>query len=119
MSTDGVEPDVVNALDVHQVIEMMSATAFQRGLQEKVRWPLGAGSGIVVYPLIVLPVVAPDIDAWISRHIRLQFSAFEFPVLADLSNASLHYYRRLSPVGIVYWPSIRREVRRLFAFRAS
>lgn len=104
----------VGALDDVDLVRNYSADAMAVGVARS-QWPLGLGRGVIVYPLLVAGHVASEVEAWISTFTRPDFSAFEFPVIVDLSRDGALSYNRGTPfIGFVYARKNRLDAERYF-----
>jgi hypothetical protein len=77
--------------------------------------PLGIGSMLVVFPLLITDNITPDLYVFLKNYCPKHFAAAEFPSVLDLATGSLYYYE-LTPVwGAFYYDGYRRDSFSLFS----
>ena len=82
-------------------IELYSEECLKQALRDKKGLPVGLQNGVVSYNVIASENISSDAVAFVTERPRKHYSAFEMPVLINLNNRELHYYR-----GKILWGKI-------------
>lgn len=85
-----------NFMKTHAESCLQYACAHKKGL------PRGFQNGIVSYSILVSDAIDPAAIAFVSERPKKHWSAFEMPILVDLSKGTLHYYRENIVWGAIY-----------------
>jgi hypothetical protein len=104
--------------DAPSVDEFKDFSAGSMGLARlnKFWLPVGLGSVMVCYPLAVMQTVPDELSSFVNTYAPKHFSAFEFPVIAEVGTQQLHYFTGTPLWGMAYYNGFRTEVEQLLGF---
>jgi hypothetical protein len=94
-------------------VKRFSAHAMTLARRHKFFLPVGLGSALVTYPVLVMSKVPDELSDFVRTWSPKHWSAFEFPVLLDAATRELHHYTDTPIWGMAYYQGFREEVARL------
>ena len=78
--------------------------------------PRGIQNGVVSYRILSSETVAPSAISFVSNRPGKHWSAFEIPIILDLSTGALHYYEGNIVWGAIYDSFLNEYILRNFTF---
>lgn len=76
--------------------------------------PRGLQNGIVSYSILASETIDPAAIAFVSKRPQKHWSAFEMPMIVDLSKGELHYYKENIIWGAIYDSFLTEYILRRF-----
>lgn len=88
-------------------IKKYSAKCLKRAIKEKDGLPRGFQNAVVSYNILVCNSATPEAISFVTKPPPKHYSAFELPIIFDLSNSQFHYYQGNIVWGMIYNPFIK------------
>ncbi len=96
-------------------MKAFSSKMFELCSKHRSGGPLGFGSMMIVYPLIITENFSNELAAFLRTYCSKHFAAAEFPSALDLSTGHLYYYENTPIWGYLYYSGYRKEVYSLYS----
>jgi hypothetical protein len=96
-------------------LRAFGADIVRSALDGKSRIPLGFGSSVVVYPVLVADGVSDELSGFANSYAPKHWCIVEFPVVVDTRNRSLLLLNKTPIWGAAYYRKARREAQDLLA----
>lgn len=94
-------------------VDSFSTMVLNAALEKKSRVPRGLGSSMVIYPVLVVDEVSPDLRRFVADHAPKHWAALEFPVVVDAASKTLICLEKTPFWGSAYYRKTRNEARKL------
>ncbi len=91
-------------------IKEYSSKCLKRAIKEKHGLPRGFQNGVLSYNVLVCNYATPEAIAFVTKQPNKHYSAFEVPIIFDVSNSQLHYYQGDIVWGMVYNSFIKEYI---------
>ena len=98
-----------------ETFKSFSEQAFDYASKIRKGGPLGLGSMLVVFPLVVLEKIPQDVYTFLKSYCPKHWASVEFPCILDLETSNLYYYEQTPMWGALYYPTHRKEAYRFFS----
>jgi hypothetical protein len=93
--------------------EQFGALSVRAAKEGKVKLPLGAGSSIVVYPVLLADGISQELTEFVESYVPKHWSIIEFPVVVQPSELRLTFATKTPFWGRAYYRKTRREAQNL------
>jgi hypothetical protein len=96
-------------------LRMFGAESVRAATAGKTRLPLGLGSSLVVYPVLLLDVISDPLTRFVNAYVPKHWSIVEFPVVVVPAAQTLVFATKTPVWGSAYYRKTRREAQDLLA----
>lgn len=90
-----------NKID-ENLIKTHTENCLRYAYKNKKGLPRGVQNGVVSYNILASENIDPSAIAFVSKRPKKHWSAFEMPMIVDLSKGELHYYKENMVWGALY-----------------
>jgi hypothetical protein len=94
-------------------LQTFGALSVQAATEGKVNLPLGLGSSLVVYPVLLSSEVSQALTDFVESYVPTLWSIIEFPVVVQPNEQRLTLATKTPVWGSAYYRKTRREARNL------
>ena len=98
-----------------ETFKSFSAQSFDYASKIRKGGPLGMGSMLVVFPLVILEKIPQDVYNFLRTYCPKHWASVEFPAILDLETSNLYYYEQTPMWGALYYPTHRKEAFTFFS----
>lgn len=93
-----------------EFIKQISNRMFQYSLRKKHWIPRGLGDGVTQYSVFIMKNTPKHISDFINTYNPKHFASFEYPVVVDIKNRKIHFFRGTPIWGMIYYQGMRNEL---------
>jgi hypothetical protein len=120
LSRFGIVETVVAISDVRfepepDQLRAFGAVVVRSAVEGKTRIPLGLGSSLVVYPVLVVDAISDELTRFVNSYTPSHWCILEFPVVVEPGSQTLVLFDKTRVWGAAYYRKTRREARELLA----
>ena len=96
-------------------LRVFGAESVRAATVGKTRLPLGLGSSLVVYPVLLVDAISDALNRFVDEYVPKHWSIVEFPVVVVPTAQTLVYATKTPVWGSAYYRKTRREAQDLLA----
>jgi hypothetical protein len=96
-------------------LRIFGAESVRAATVGKARLPLGLGSSLVVYPVLVVDAISDALNRFVDAYVPKHWAIVEFPVVVAPTAQTLVYATKTPVWGSAYYRKTRREAQDLLA----
>jgi hypothetical protein len=94
-------------------LKAFASDAVKSALVGKVRLPLGFGSGVVVYPVLLVDAIPSELTEFVRSYAPKNWAILEFPVVVNPASGELVFFEKTPMWGSAYYRTTRQVARKL------
>ena len=96
-------------------LRMFGSESVRAARVGKTRLPLGLGSSLVVYPVLLVDAISDPLDGFVHSYAPKHWSIVEFPVVVAPATQTLAFATKTPVWGSAYYRKTRREAQDFLA----